>query len=104
MEGSESKRVCRISSLNSDVGVDRLGALPDVALIEILNFLGIHESPRTHGLLKRWRFLWVFCPEMHFVVHGPDAVSQILLTMWYVSTRVDTQNSSWSGCGVRTWC
>lgn len=82
MEGSESKRVCRISSLNSDVGVDRLGTLRDDALIEILNFLGIHESPRTHGLLKRWRFLWAFCPEMHFVVDGPDAVSQILLTMW----------------------
>ncbi|KAL6658637.1 hypothetical protein ACP70R_004223 [Stipagrostis hirtigluma subsp. patula] len=43
---------------------DRIGALPDEALLNVLSFLPAREAVRTSLLAQRWRYLWRSTPRL----------------------------------------
>ncbi|KAF9608569.1 hypothetical protein IFM89_010001 [Coptis chinensis] len=73
-EESEDEEVCssvpprskrqRTSRLR--VGTDRISALPDSLLLEILSVLDMKEVIATSSLSKRWMYLWKFLPILNF--------------------------------------
>lgn len=45
---------------------DRISALPDEVIHQILSYLKVEEAAPTMILSKRWRFLWTFNPNLRF--------------------------------------
>jgi len=55
---------------------DRISWLPDEILIAILSLLTMKEAIKTHVLLLRWKYLWVFPDTLDF--DNPDPVQDIV--------------------------
>ncbi|XP_057772064.1 F-box protein At5g03100-like [Salvia miltiorrhiza] len=62
------------------VGVrDRLSALPDSLILEILSLLETRYAVRTTFLSKRWRDLWTTVPRLKFVHENPHFIYRVLV-------------------------
>uniref|UniRef100_A0A0E0LH26 F-box/LRR-repeat protein 15/At3g58940/PEG3-like LRR domain-containing protein n=1 Tax=Oryza punctata TaxID=4537 RepID=A0A0E0LH26_ORYPU len=60
-----------------DGGEDRLSALPDDILVQMLLRVGAGGAARTSVLSRRWRHLWYLLPELNF---GPQADAHSIRT------------------------
>ncbi|KVH99992.1 F-box domain, cyclin-like protein [Cynara cardunculus var. scolymus] len=67
----QSRRVkrapCRFVVIK-DEGVDIISRLPDALLTYILSLLPDADANRTRVLSNRWKNLWLFLPNLHFVM------------------------------------
>ncbi|KAL9155500.1 hypothetical protein ABFS82_09G007400 [Erythranthe guttata] len=52
--------------LDKHSSIDRIGALPDDLLVNILSLLTFKEAIATSVLSSRWRYLWTFVPKLDF--------------------------------------
>lgn len=59
----------KVGVLDRD-GVDRLSDLSDDILLRILDFMSIKGAGQTHGLSRRWRYLWSFRTSLVFTVNN----------------------------------
>ncbi|CAO2149374.1 unnamed protein product [Urochloa humidicola] len=77
-EGSEAVRSKRHAAAG---GADRLGALPDELLLDVLSFLPSPYAVRTCVLAHRWRNLWKGVPALRITptdasrFWGPSALN-----------------------------
>ena len=55
---------------------DRISWLPDEILIAILSLLTMKEAIKTHVLLLRWKYLWLFPDTLDFDNPVQDIVGQ----------------------------
>lgn len=63
METSTSKaKICGSTSK----GIDRISALPDDVLHNILSSLFIFDVVQLSVLSKRWKYIWTTMPYLHF--------------------------------------
>ncbi|XP_071740595.1 putative F-box/FBD/LRR-repeat protein At2g05300 [Rutidosis leptorrhynchoides] len=53
---------------NSAQGIDMISQLPDELLIRILSLLPAADVTRSRILSNRWKHLWAFLPNLHFVM------------------------------------
>ncbi|GKD05835.1 F-box/RNI-like superfamily protein, partial [Tanacetum coccineum] len=63
--------VMKHSSANNDdtfIEEDLISKLPDALLTQILSLLSDVDACRTSILLKRWKDLWMFLPNLHVVI------------------------------------
>lgn len=49
------------------ISADRISALPDAILSQILEFLPIEQAVKTCLLSKRWRFVWTSVSKLRFI-------------------------------------
>uniref|UniRef100_A0ACD5W8C3 Uncharacterized protein n=1 Tax=Avena sativa TaxID=4498 RepID=A0ACD5W8C3_AVESA len=69
----------RSSSLLNGDGVDRISALPDDLLLQVLGrFRCARDAARTSFVSRRWRGLWRLLPELHFRGIAADALGAAL--------------------------
>ncbi|CAL4992335.1 unnamed protein product [Urochloa decumbens] len=90
-EGSEAAGSKRHAAA---CGADRLGALPDDLLLDVLSFLPSPYAVRTCVLARRWRNLWKGVPALRITpataegFHGPSALNGFVNYMLLLRDRV----------------
>ncbi|GKB32079.1 F-box/RNI-like/FBD-like domains-containing protein [Tanacetum coccineum] len=73
----ESDKVMKLSSGNNDVTKqDFISKLPDTLLTYIISLLPEADACRTSVLSNRWKDLWMFLPNLHFVIPNSSTREQ----------------------------
>ncbi|CAH2079750.1 unnamed protein product [Thlaspi arvense] len=52
--------------------MDRISGLPDELLVKILSIVGTKDAASTSILSKRWKFLWMWLPELKYMSTSTD--------------------------------
>ncbi|PWA37285.1 F-box/RNI-like/FBD-like domains-containing protein [Artemisia annua] len=72
-----SRKVMKLSSANNDeIKQDFISKLPDTLLTRILSLLPDADACRTSVLSKSWKDLWMFLPNLHFVIPNSSTWEQ----------------------------
>ncbi|GKA88452.1 phospholipase-like, aminotransferase-like mobile domain protein [Tanacetum coccineum] len=73
----ESGKVMKLSSGNNDITKqDFISKLPDTLLTYIISLLPKADACRTSILSNRWKDLWMFLPNLHFVIPNSSTREQ----------------------------